>query len=66
MEKTKVQTIIDMLTDNMTEEETASTIIDSIQNQDEEVILTKEDLLGEDQVNPPIIKDFQKFEQEDI
>jgi hypothetical protein len=66
MEKTKVQTVIDMLTDNVKVEETASTIIESIQNQDEEVILTKEDLLGEDQVNPPIIKNIDQIEQEDI
>lgn len=66
MEKGKVQTIIEMLTPKVIVEEIPSTIIESIQNQSEDVILTKEDLLGEDQVNPPIIQNIDQIEQQDI
>ena len=60
MEKRKVQHVIDML--KPTEEE----LIDSVLNQDEDIILTKDELFENEELNPPHFDNIKIFIQENI
>lgn len=58
MEKRIVQPIIDMLKSITVED---AVLHENIQNSDEELVLSKEELLLGDNNNPPIIKNIEEF-----